>query len=55
MNEQQNEYNRSLAIDRQKAEERKQLEQQRLLEERRVKEAAERARARTERLCRSFF
>uniref|UniRef100_A0A914MD55 UBX domain-containing protein n=1 Tax=Meloidogyne incognita TaxID=6306 RepID=A0A914MD55_MELIC len=52
MNEQQNEYNRSLAIDRQKAEERKQLEQQRLLEERRVKEAAERARARTERLCR---
>nr|CAD2177465.1 unnamed protein product [Meloidogyne enterolobii] len=52
MNEQQNEYNRALAIDRQKAEERKQLEQQRLLEERRVKEAAERARARTERLCR---
>jgi hypothetical protein len=50
MNEQQNEYDRALAIDRQKAQERKRIEEQRLESERRVMEVAELARARTERL-----
>lgn len=55
MNEQQNEYDRALAIDRQKAQERKRLEQQRLDNEKRINEAIEFARARTERLSRFFF
>jgi seryl-tRNA synthetase len=50
MRSQQNEYNRALAIDRQKAQERKQKEQQKLEEEKRAKEEMERMMAKINRI-----